>query len=171
MPIDLVPQFISAAIRTSGLGLIAGSGMLKDQQVEKLKICAQIAIDEFEGDVNAAARQPLKQALKAMRKFPGIGAPGAARILLLSGCHPAFALESNGVRVLVRLGFAAEDKNYSKMYRAVEEALEGQLKEDCEWLSSLHLLLRTHGQTICRRSTPECHECALAPSCAFYKKR
>src|SRR5581483_9513609 len=96
-----------------------GGGMLKEQQVEKVRECATIALEEFDGDVNAAARLPLPQALRALKKFPGIGAPGAARILMLSGSHPAFALESNGVRVLVRLGFAAEDKNYTRMYRAV----------------------------------------------------
>jgi endonuclease III len=162
-------ELLSAA--KSDLFAIVGGGMLKEQQVEKLLTCATIALDEFGGNVNAAARLPLPRALKAFKKFPGIGATGAARILLLSGSHPVYAMESNGVRVLVRLGFAAEDKNYAKMYRAVERSLAGQLKSDCAWLANLHLLLRTHGQSVCRRSLPECHECPLASDCAFCKKR
>ena len=43
-----------------------------------------------------------------LKKFPAIGDPGVDKILLLTRTEPVMALDSNGLRVLVRLGFGAE---------------------------------------------------------------
>jgi endonuclease III len=150
---------------------IVGGGMLKEQQVEKLRSCAQIALNSFDGNVSAAAALPLSPALKAFKKFPGIGEPGASRILLFSGNHAVYALESNAVRVLVRLGVIREEKSYSATYRAVRTALEKQLKPDGRFLLRLHQLLRQHGQTLCRRSLPDCDVCPLANACAHARSQ
>jgi endonuclease-3 len=85
-------------------------------------------------------RQPLPEAKKALKKFPSIGDPGAEKILMLSRSYPVLALESNGLRVLLRIGFAEEKKSYSASYRGVQQALKEQLP------SSYDLL-------ICRSST------------------
>ena len=39
------------------------------------------------------------------------------------------ALDSNGLRVLCRVGFAEEQKNYSATYRLVQDAIHEQLPE------------------------------------------
>jgi endonuclease-3 len=100
--------------------------------------------------------------------FPSIGDPGAEKILLFSKAHPVMALESNGLRVLCRLGFGREQKNYSATYRSVQAALKGQFKEDADRLIQAHLLLRKHGQELCRRSEPICEPCPLKKTCRFY---
>ena len=46
---------------------------------------------------------------------------------MLTRSYPLLALESNGLRVLLRLGFADEKKSYSASYRGVQQALAGQL--------------------------------------------
>lgn len=51
---------------------------------------------------------PVPELRQALRKFPGIGKPGADRILLLAGKDSTFAVESNGLRVLARVLFGAE---------------------------------------------------------------
>ena len=102
-------------------------------------------------------------------KFPSIGAPGADKILLLSRSHPVFALDSNGLRVLLRLGHGREAKSYAATYRSVQEAIAPQLEPDHDWLIRAHLLLRRHGQTLCRRSRPLCEACPVAEGCAFYR--
>jgi len=76
-------------------------------------------------------------------------------------------LESNGLRVLLRLGFAEEQKSYAASYRAIKQALSGQLPSDCKWLTGAHQLLRKHGQELCKRSRPLCNECPLKDSCAY----
>ena len=83
--------------------------------------------------------------------------------------QPLLALESNGLRVLVRLGFAEELKNYSATYRAAQEAVKDQWKEDCDWLIGAHQLLRQHGQESCRRSEPLCNACPLTSRCRYFR--
>jgi endonuclease-3 len=145
-------------------------GILADQFAKKLRKCAQIALKEFDGDLRPALQQPLAKAKKALQRFPGIGEPGAEKILLFCRTFPLMALESNGLRVLLRLGFGEEKKSYATTYRLVQRAVEGELNRDYSWLIQAHLLLRHHGQELCRRSEPRCDQCPLAPGCAFPQK-
>jgi endonuclease-3 len=110
------------------------------------------------------------KAKKALQKFPGIGGPGAEKILVFSRTYPVLALESNGLRVLLRLGFREEQKSYSTTCRLVQKAAGEGLDNDYPWLIQAHLLLRRHGQELCKRSKPECSKCPLAPDCEFYQR-
>ena len=127
--------------------------------------CAEIALDV--GDLGEAARKPLEEAMRTFRRFPNLGAPGAERVLLFCGAHPVLSLDSNGLRVLVRLGFAPQLRSYAATYRAVREAVDPQTPEDVPWIIRAHQLLRRHGQLVCRRTMPECGRCVLRKSCAF----
>ena len=128
---------------------------------------AAIALEQFGGELGAAARRPLPEARKALMKFPGIGAPGAEKILLLSRSHPVLGLDSNGVRVLVRLGFGREAKSYDATYRSAQGAAAPRLKADSRALVRAHVLLRHHGQPLCRRTRPRCEACPVAEVCAY----
>ncbi|MGH7452586.1 MAG: hypothetical protein ACRENG_14660, partial [bacterium] len=92
---------------------IASLGILPEQRVEKLRKIAKIALEEFQGDLRAILKKPLREAKKSLQKFPSIGEPSAEKILLFSRSYPMLALDSNGLRVLLRLGFGEEKKNYS----------------------------------------------------------
>jgi endonuclease III len=144
-------------------------GILADQFAAKLRRCAAIVQEEFGGDLRPVLRLPLAGARKSLRKFPGIGEPGAENILLFSRAYPVLALESNGLRVLVRLGFGEEKKSYSTTYRLVQRALAEQVDTDYAWLIQAHLLLRRHGQELCRRNQPLCERCPLARNCSFHQ--
>jgi endonuclease III len=111
-------------------------------------------------------RLPLDAAKRALRSFPGIGEPGAEKILLFCGCQPLLAPDSNGLRVLVRLGLVAENASYSKTYAAARELAAG-LRSSPRELLQAHLLLRHHGRTLCKRLTPRCPECPLERDCAY----
>src|SRR5262249_53606921 len=117
-----------------------------------------------------AVALPPPKAKKALKKFPGIGDPGAEKILLFSRARPLLAMESNGLRVLVRLGFGEEQKNYSATYRAVQETLKDQLKQDFDWLIGAHQLMRQHGQELCRRTEPLCNACPLTKHCRYFRE-
>src|SRR3984893_9830710 len=117
-------------------------GIVADQFAKKLRKCAQFALEEFDGDLRPVLKLPFPKAKKALQKFPGIGEPGAEKILLFSRTHPALALESNGLRVLLRLGFGEEKKSYSMTYRLVQKAVEEELDKGYSWLIEAHLLLR-----------------------------
>jgi endonuclease-3 len=142
-------------------------GIMPELFVEKLRKCAQIALGEFDGDLRPVLKLPLPRAKKALQKFPGIGEPGAEKILLFSRAYPVLALESNGLRVLLRLGFGEEKKSYPTTYRLVQKAVEEELDKEYSWLIQAHLLLRQHGQELCRRSKPGCDDCPLAADCEY----
>ena len=112
--------------------------------------------------------KPLATAKKELREFPAIGEPSAEKILLFNRRHALLALESNGLRVLVRLGYAPEHRNYSTMYKQMQRALDPQLPASCDALIRAHQLLRQHGQELCKRTTPLCGSCPLRANCTFF---
>ena len=145
---------------------VTARGILKAVSAGKLRECARIAIDEFDGDLDGATRGPLDAAKRALRRFPGIGEPGAEKILLFAGRHALLAPESNGLRVLARLGAIHEQTSYAKMYAESRIAAK-QLPARARALQEAHLLLKQHGQTVCKGSAPHCEECPLAGGCAY----
>ncbi|MFI5180637.1 MAG: endonuclease III domain-containing protein [Thermoanaerobaculia bacterium] len=155
----------------AALRAIAAYGILPDRFAGKLREAARIAVEEFEGDFEAAMEGPVPSARKALRKFPGIGEPGADRILLFTGRHASLAPESNALRVLTRLGIIHEEKSYAAGYSAAQKAAAKELGTDFERLRQAHRLLRRHGQVVCRRGPPECDKCPVAPLCEYFRAR
>lgn len=155
------------AAQHSALVAIGKAGILPDVSAEKLLTIAKIAYEEFDSDLRAALKKPLSQAKKALKRFPSIGDPGAEKILLFTRSYPVMALESNGLRVLCRVGFADEQKNYSATYRSIQDAVRGQLPKDYDSLIRAHQLLRQHGQGLCKRSKPRCADCPVRDSCNY----
>lgn len=163
-PVEIVTAPEERLVEVARLG-----GMHPARRVEKLRRVAEIALQEFEGDLESVLTQPLAKAKRALKKFPGIGDPGAEKILIFTRTQPMLALESNGLRALMRLGYGNEQKTYSATYRSVQEAVEPELKNDFDWLIEAHQLLRRHGQELCKRSEPHCAECPLKLKCRFYQ--
>ncbi len=163
------PEQILAA-KHSAQAAIGKAGILPDLSAEKLLAIAKIAYEEFNSDLGSVLKRPLAQAKKALKRFPSIGNPGAEKILLLTRSYPVMALDSNGLRVLGRVGFAEEQKNYSATYRLIQDAIREQLPEDYDSLIRAHQLLRQHGQDLCKRSKPRCTECPVRNSCNFARK-
>jgi endonuclease-3 len=125
-------------------------------------------LNDFDGDLTSALKLPYHKAIKALKKFPSIGEPGAEKILLFSKSFPVLALESNGLRVLLRLGFGKEQKNYSATYRSVREAVADEAVDGYDFLISAHQLLRLHGKQLCKNNAPKCEACPLTKYCAYF---
>ncbi|HET7585641.1 MAG TPA: hypothetical protein VFK13_12075 [Gemmatimonadaceae bacterium] len=163
--VGTTPSAILEASRDT-LERVTSRGILKGLFAAKLRECATIAIDELDGDLDAAVRAPLSQAKRALRKFPGIGEPGAEKILLFTGQHALLAPESNGVRVLVRLGLARDGGSYARTYAACRDVPVGT-RTTPPFMQRAHLLLQEHGRTVCKRTAPRCSVCPLADDCAY----
>jgi endonuclease III len=163
-PHEILSASDESILRATKLG-----GMHPEQRVARLREIALIAMNEFGGDLRKALKLPLLKAKQALRKFPSIGEPSAEKILLFTRTYPVLGLDSNGLRVLVRLGFGEEKKNYTATYRAVQEAMHGQLKTDYDWLISAHRLLRLHGKELCKTSAPLCEKCPVRKNCAYFQ--
>jgi endonuclease III len=168
--VGLTPPEILMAHEETLLEVAHLGGMHPAARVEKLRRIAQIALQEFDGELDRVLKQPLARAKKSLKKFPGIGDPGAEKILLFSRTQPILALDSNGLRVLLRLGYGEERKSYSSTYRSAQEAVEGEMKKDFDWLIAAHQLLRHHGQELCKTARPLCSRCPLKSSCRYYQE-
>lgn len=163
-PTDILAAPTEELVKITGLG-----GIHAQHRAARLKEIAQIVLNDFDGDLNIVLWLPLARARKALQKFPSIGAPGAEKILLFTKTYPLLALESNGLRVLLRLGFGEERRNYSASYASVQEALKDEIGSDCDFLIAAHQLLRRHGKELCRTNNPACDLCPVSRSCVYYR--
>lgn len=169
--VGLTPKQILTAPAATLLEIAKMGGMRPEVRVERLRTIARITIDEFQGDLRNALKLPLKQAVKALRLYPTIGEPGAGKILLFTKTHPVLGLESNGLRVLQRVGYGREQKNYSATYRSVQDAIAGEIGQDCTSLITAHQLLRQHGQERCKTTAPLCRICPVTDLCHYFSAK
>jgi endonuclease III len=167
--VGTTPGQILAASQAA-LERVAAHGILKSRFATKLRACARIAIEDFGGDLRPVIHGPLPKAKQALRRFPGIGEPGAEKILLFAGAQSLLAPDSNALRVLVRLGFIQEDKSYARMYTAGRD-VASHAAMDTAGMQEAHQLLQQHGQTLCKRNAPLCGSCPLAAMCQFVRGR
>ena len=167
--VGLRPEDILSAPAEQFKSVAELAGSNKQGQIAKLIRSAQIVRNEFNGDLSQVLKFPIKKAISAIKKFPSIGEPGAEKILLFTGTVAVLALESNGLRVLVRIGFSKEQNNYAAMYRAVQTAVADQFPDDADWLIAAYQSLRRHGQNICKRTRPMCAQCVIGPMCNYGK--
>lgn len=167
MEVGLRPSDILAA-PVERLCDIASTGIKAEIKAAAMRQAAEMAMKQLQGDMTRVLLSlPSRKALALLKKFPSIGEPGAEKILLFSRAQPLFALESNGLRVLLRLGYGKEHESYSTSYRSVREAVQAEVPSDFDGLIRAHQLLRRHGQEICKRSTPLCESCPLQDGCAY----
>jgi endonuclease III len=148
----------------------AGGAVAAEKRADRMRASAQIVVDEHDGDLanSLASMKDAKARVKALRAFASIGAPGAEKILLFAKLDKALGLESNGLRVLVRVGFASEDKSYDKTWRAVRDATAGEIESaKHDDVIAWHQLVRRHGQAVCTRTKPQCPACNVRDRCAF----
>jgi len=158
-----------ASAKLSTLREIAavGGAVGVEERAQRMQDAAELVIEEFDGTLDTALGNSLAAGRKALRRFYGIGEPGADKILLLTRSHAVLPLDSNGARVLVRVGYGTDSKNYSTMYRSVVDAARAEISPSFDWLIDAHLLLLRHGQAICKTNAPHCEACVIRHDCAF----
>jgi endonuclease III len=142
-------------------------GRMAEQQMRKLRECA--ALFRTVGDPRELVRLPAREARKALRRFPGIGAPGADKLLLLAGAEAVLALDSNALRTLLRLGYGNEGTSYAQSYASAQRAAMAELPAQHDALASTFLALRAHGQSVCRNTRPACGACVFRDDCPSAK--
>jgi endonuclease III len=167
--VGLTPKAILAAPRATLLEIAKMGGMRPEVRVERLRTIARITLDQFQGDLRKVLKLPLKQAKKALQLYPNIGEPGAEKILLFTKSYAVLGLDSNGLRVLRRIGYGQECKNYSAIYHSVDEAVAREIGQDCTPLIKANQLLRQHGKERCKLNAPLCRICPVTNLCAYYK--
>ena len=145
-------------------------GAFPDLRASRLKEIAALVKHTFAGDLKTVLKRPLPEARKLLKQFPTIGDPSADKILLFTKTAPVPAVPSNCLHVPLRLGFGAEKKNYAASYRSAQEEIGRQLPEDCGARVRAYLLLKQHGQELCKRSRPLCERCPVSSGCAYFNR-
>jgi endonuclease III len=166
--IGLEPDRLLAANPSQLALALKPGGMVPELRTVRLKEVAARVQNEFGGDLTAALKGlSISQARAALRKFPGIAGPGADRILLFGGISPVAAVPSNCPHVLVRIQIGKARENYGRDYAKAQEIVAANVSAKFDARTRACLLLKCHGQQLCRRSGPKCSVCPVAPSCAW----
>ena len=134
----------------------------------RLKEIAERVLKQYGGDLRKGLNGlSVLQARGALKQFPNIADPGADRILLFAGISPVAAVPSNCPHVLIRIQTGQERENYGRTYREAQQLMEDGLLPKFDSRIRGYLLLKFHGQQLCKSSTPKCDICPVATHCAF----
>ncbi len=175
------PGKILAAPKAKLANLMQFGGAAPELRADRLKLIAKIVNEEFGGDLKwgleklmkdekTAAEKRLRRVKSALKEFPVVGEPGADKILLFSGMAPVAAVPSACTGVPQRIFFGHEDKNYAKGYRAAQEAMAAEVRANFAARQRAYLLLKKHGQEICKRTKPKCEICPIRGTCAYFEE-
>ena len=88
---------------------------------------------------------------------------------MFAGIAPLAAVPSNCVHVLIRMWRGDESQNYSANYREAQRLIAASVPETLQARTRAYLLLKQHGQMLCKRAKPKCEECPVASKCAYVK--
>jgi endonuclease-3 len=167
--IGVSPEKLLAANPGKLAAALKPGGMVPELRAMRLKEIAERIQKEFGDDLLSALKElPIAKARAALKKFPNIADPGADRILLFAGISPVAAVPSNCPHVLVRMRKGRERDNYGVTYKEAQEMVAAEAPAKFDERMRAYLLLKHHGQTICKRTNPKCGECPVAESCVYF---
>ena len=164
--IGIEPQGILAASQPQLAKALQGSGMVPELRALRLQQIAGRVVDQYGGSLDALFTGPLPAIRAALKTFPSIADAGADRILLFAHRSPIAAVPSNCPQVVVRVVHGLERESYSATYREAQRLIQQELPEQFHPRQRAYLLLKVHGQTICK-TKPKCAVCPIASHCAY----
>ncbi len=153
------PSAILAASKPQLRKAMRVGGIVPDLRAERLRTIAKHAQDGSDF-----------RDRRTLKKLPTIGDPGADKILLFTRTEAIAAVPSNATQVPVRIGFGKEHSSYAATYRSAERALDDALPKTYDARIRAHLLLKRHGQEICKRARPRCEVCPLTRECGYFSR-
>jgi endonuclease-3 len=148
--------------------LLQPGGMVPELRARRLHEIAHRVLNQCNNDLRfALAALPLKDGRRLLKSFPNIADPGADRILLFGGLAPLAAVPSNAPQVAVRIQLGAEHESYATTYREAQSLIDSEIPAHFDARTRAYLLLKHHGETLCKRTKPKCTACPLQPTCAY----
>jgi endonuclease III len=167
--IGVEPEALLAANPTKLAAALKPGGMVPELRAMRLKEIAERVQKEFGGDLREGLKgMPLARVRAALKTFSNIADPGADRILLFAGISPVAAAPSNCPHVLVRIRMGQERENYGVTYKEAQSMIATDVPAKFDARTRAYLLLKCHGQKLCKLKNPKCGECPIAGSCAFF---
>jgi len=168
--VGITPEKLLAAKPDKLAAALKPGGMVPELRALRLKEIAMRVQQECGGDLRAALTGLLPKVRGLLKKFPNIADPGADRILLFANLFPVAAVPSNCPHVLVRITRGPERENYGVIYRQAQEALTAEIPEEFTARQRAYLLLKKHGQELCKLTKPKCQLCPVAAGCSYAKR-
>jgi len=168
--VGVEPQQLLKASTAKLASALKPGGMVPELRAMRLLAIAGRVQDQFGGDLRAGLAGPISAVRRILKTFPTIADPGADRILLFGGIAPVAAVPSNCPQVLVRIQSGRERENYGVTYREAQQAIEAETPANLDARTRAYLLLKRHGQDLCKRTNPKCHQCPVRSACAFFAR-
>jgi endonuclease III len=166
------PEKLLAATPARLAQALKSGGMVSELRATRIETIARVVCDEYAGDLRAAlAPLSVRKAQAALRRFPGIGVPGAERILLFSGLAAVAAVPSACPFVLTRIAEGREAQDYRATYVRAQQLIEEQVPASLAARMRAYLLVQRHGRELCKRTNPRCELCPVAGACAYFARR
>jgi endonuclease III len=165
----IAPEKLLAQSSAKLAMLLKAGGMVPELRAQRLKEIAMRVNHQLGGDLRTALVGPLAKARKLLKSFPSIADPGADRILLFARVTAVAAVPSNCPHVLVRILRGQERENYGRNYSEAQSAIEAATPATFAARERAYLLLKQHGQQVCKRANPKCDVCSLSSQCAYFK--
>lgn len=168
--VGLSPRNILAASHATLTRILGLGGIEPGKRASHMRDAAELVESEFDGDLDSAAAS-IGAGRKNLKRLPMMADAGADRILMFARKPRVLGLESNGLRVLQRIGYGEHAKDFGRAYRSVSAAIGPELPDDPDWLIDAHLLLRQHGREVCKAGGPRCELCVARQFCATGQMR
>jgi len=168
--IGVAPQDLLRVSQADVAAAIKAGGMVPEERAARLQEIAGRVLNEFGGDLRKSLAGPMRDVRRLLKSFPGIADPGADRILLFGDCAPVAAIPSNCPHVLVRIRKGSE-QDYGKTYREAQSMIEAEVPAQFAARQRAFLLLKEHGQSICKRVKPKCESCPVSGYCGYFAGR
>ncbi|HEY1954858.1 MAG TPA: hypothetical protein VGH28_04585 [Polyangiaceae bacterium] len=156
--VGTAPDEILGAPKAKLVKAMRAGGIVPEVRTERLRAVAKHARD------GADFRDR-----KTLKKLPTIGDPAADKILLFTRVQAIAAVPSNATQVPARIGIGKDLGSYAATYRSIERALDAALPKTFDARIRAHLLLKRHGQDVCKRARPRCELCPIARDCDYFK--
>ena len=168
--IGIAPQDLLRASQAKLAAALKAGGMVPEERAARLQEIAGRVVNEFGGNLRESLAGPMRDVRRLLKSFPGIADPGADRILLFGNCAPVAAIPSNCPHVLARIQGRPE-QDYGKTYREAQSRIEAEVPAQFAARQRAFLLLKEHGQSICKRAKPKCESCPVSGHCGYFAGR
>jgi len=136
------------------------SGGLAKQKSERIKkILSEIYTRLGKFDLSILKTMPYDEVKNWLISLPGVGPKTTAVVMSFALQLPAFPVDTHVHRISKRLGFISNKTSAEKAHILMEKLVPPQDK------FSFHILLITHGRSICKAINPKCSLCPISIYC------
>lgn len=131
------------------------------------QILQQIQGERGNFDLTFLRTMTVSEASKWLMRLPGVGHKTSTFLLLFTFRLPALPVDTHVHRVSQRIGIISTKTTEGKAHQLLKDMLPPIADE----LLNFHRLFFKHGQTVCKWSQPQCHQCAIQHLCNSFQMK